>query len=142
MEERNSEFSYHVPHQPARRDYACTRVQHGNNSRDLLILRRRGKRDDRLAALGIGSSAQEIHLSADSAVELVADRIRANLSGEIDLQRRVNCHHVVVSPDANRMVRVGRRMKLENRIVVHKLKQFFCAKRKAYDDLAGVEILT
>ena len=82
----NAIFSHHIADQPARRHHARTRVQRGHDAGNVPSFSRRGKSDDRLAALGVGRAAQEVHLPADAAVEVVADRIRADLSGQIDLQ--------------------------------------------------------
>ena len=67
--------------------------------------------------------AQKVHLPADAAVEEVADGIGTDLAGEIDLQRRVDRHHVVVAGDQCGVIGIGRGMELENRIVVHEIEQ-------------------
>ena len=67
--------------------------------------------------------AQEIDLPADAAVELVADRIGADLSGQIDLQRGIDRDHVVVARDQPGIVGVGRGMEFEDRIVVDEVEQ-------------------
>ena len=82
-----------------------------------------GQRDDRLAAFGARCAAQEVHLPADAAIELRADRVGANLPGQIDLQGRVDGHHVVVAGNQYGIVGVGRRMEFEDRVVVDEVEQ-------------------
>ena len=86
------------------------------------VLRGRRDRDDGLAALGTRCAAQKIHLPANAAVELVADRIRADLPGKIDLQRRIDGDHVVVAGDQAGIVDIGGRMEFEDRIVVDEIE--------------------
>ena len=86
------------------------------------------------------SSAQEIHLPADSAIELVADRVGADLPGQIDLHCGVDRHHIVIAGDESGIVGVGRGMKLEDGIVVDKLKQALGAQRESQNDLARLEV--
>ena len=105
------------------------------------LFRGRRNRDDRLAAFGARRAAQEIHLPADAAVELVADGVGADLPGEIDLQRGIDGDHVVVAGDASGIVDIGGGVKFEDGIVVDKVKQLPGAESEAHDDLARLEVL-
>ena len=53
-------------------------------------------------------AAHEIVVSADAAVERAADRVRGGLAGEVDFQRAVDGHHVVLLGDLERVVRDNR----------------------------------
>src|SRR5699024_11001628 len=63
--------------------------QNGNNLADALVRDRRHGHDG-LAALGTGSTVDEVHLPADAGVEPGAERIGAYLSGQVDLERRID----------------------------------------------------
>jgi hypothetical protein len=56
-----------------------------DDSRHRAVPRGRRQSDDRPPALRIGRPPDEIHLPAEPAVDLRADRIGADLAGEIDL---------------------------------------------------------
>ena len=98
-------------------------------------------RDDRLAALGTGGAAQEVDLSADSAVELVADGIGADLAGEIDLQSGVDGDHAVIARDQDGIVDVGGGVEFEDRVVVDEIEDTLRAKNESDDDFARLEVL-
>src|SRR5271166_7078964 len=102
---------------------------------------RRGQRNNRLAPFRACRSADEIELSAEAAVEPRANRLRADLSGEVNLYGRVDGHHALVLRNAERIVGIGRRMELENRVLVHKVEQLLGAEDEAQDDLSWLEVL-
>src|SRR5581483_6044171 len=95
------------PNQSTRCDYARARAQHGSDARDRSVLRGRRNRNNCFAAFGTRSAAQEVDLPANSAVELVADGIRAYLAREVHLQSGVDGNHVVVARDENWIVHPG-----------------------------------
>jgi len=78
---------------------------------------------------------------ADAAEEHRAEGVGAHLAGEIHLQRRVDRDHVVVLGDEERIVRVLRRVHLDDRVVVDEFIQLAAAGGEAADDLAGIEHL-
>src|ERR1035441_4967246 len=90
----------------------------------------RGDRNDRFATLRARRSANEVHLPANPAVELVSDGVRANLASQVDLQSRINGHHVVVTGNERGIVGIGGGMKLENRIVVDEVEQLLRPQRE------------
>ena len=65
-------------------------LQRGDDARHRAVRGRRRQRDDRLAARRERRAADEVHLPADAGVDAVADRVGADLAGEVDLERRVD----------------------------------------------------
>src|SRR6476660_1042374 len=113
----------HVADQSARGDDTGPRIQQWDDAGDRAILGRRGQSDDRLPALRSRRATQEIHLTANTAVEPCPDRVRANLAGEVNLECRIDRNHVVVSRNQKRIICVSSGMKLKYRIVAHKIKK-------------------
>jgi len=66
---------------------------------------------------------------------------RADLAGEIDLQRRVDGDHVIIACNQGRIVSVCRGVELEDGIVIHEIKQAFRAQGKSQNDFSGLEVL-
>ena len=86
--------------------------------------RGRRERDDRLAALRQRRAADEVHLPADARVDPVADRVGADLPGEVDLEGRVDRHDARrLLPDERRVVGAVARVELDQRVVVHEVEQ-------------------
>ena len=97
--------------------------------------------DDRLAARRAGGAAIEVHLPADAGVEQRAERIRADLAGEVDLQGDVDGDLLVLLGDDERVVDVFRRMEREPRVVVDVVVEPPGSHAEAGDDLALIERL-
>ena len=123
MQVGNAVFRDYVVHVGSRSQDACAVGQPRHDSRYRIVLRSRRKRNDWLAVFRACRPADEIQLPAKAAVELRPDRLGANLPRQIDLDGRVDGHHAVILRDAERIVGVGRGMKLEDRIFVEKLEQ-------------------
>ena len=134
-------LGYHVTHQTARCHHARARVEHGNNPRNRTVLCSGGDRNDRLAPFGTRGAAQKVYLAADSAVKTGSDRIRAYLSGKVDLQGSVDGYHVVVARDESRIICICGRVELEHRIVVDKVEDFPRSQDETRNDLAWLEVL-
>jgi hypothetical protein len=88
-----------------------------------------------------GPPPHEVHLPADPAVEIRAQRVRAHLPREIDLQRRVDRHHLVVLRDDERIVRVFGGVELAHRVVIDELEHLARAEHERGHDLALVKRL-
>src|ERR1700674_2295983 len=93
----NTALGDHIANQSTRCDHTCAWTEERNDPRNCAVLCRGRHCNDRFPALGPRSAAQEVDLSADAAVELVAYRVGAYLAGEINLQSGVDCHHVVIA---------------------------------------------
>ena len=77
--------------------------------------------DDRLAALRAGRAADEVHLAADAAVEVVCRCESAHTwPVRSTSMRRVDGHHAVVLGDQERVVGVLGRVEFEDRVVVRR----------------------
>src|SRR6516225_5223158 len=86
-------------------------------------------------------AAQEVHLPADAATKLSADRVRTHLSSQVDLQRRVDRHHVVVAGNQQRVVSVSVGVELEDWVVVHEVEKPLRPKHEGQNYLARLEVL-
>src|SRR5208282_5060953 len=64
-------FGDDVANEAARCDDASAGGKRGHDARDRVVFGGGGKGDDGLAAVGARSSAQEVHLATDAAVEMV-----------------------------------------------------------------------
>ena len=80
-----------------------------------------------LPPLRARGSPDEVHLAADPRVEELAQRVRADLAGEVDLERRVDGDHAVVLGDDEGVVRVLGRVELDDRVVVDEVVERFRA---------------
>ena len=100
-----------------------------------------GQRDDGLAAVGERRAADEVHLPADARVEPLADRVGADLAGEVHLDGAVDGGDARVAPDDRRVVHVGDVEHLDERVVVDEVVEPPRAHREAGDDLARVHAL-
>src|SRR5271154_5631261 len=65
-------------------------------ARDLTVVRRGWQRYNSLPAFAAGGASDEVNLAAKTAVQAGANRIRADLTGKIDLQSRIDSSHFVV----------------------------------------------
>ena len=130
-----------VVHVAARGDHAGAGREARHDARDRAVLGRRGQGDDRLAARRAGRAAVEVDLPADAGVESRAERVGADLAGEVDLQRGVDRHHLVLLADDERVVDVLGRVEGEQRVVVDVVVEPLGAHAEAGDDLAAVERL-
>src|SRR5208282_4084370 len=95
--------------------------------------------NNRFATFRARGSTKEVNLPANAAIELGPNRIGADLAGQVDLQGRVNSHHLVVASDESGIVGIGRGMELEDGIVVHEVEQFLRSQCKSEDDLPRFE---
>ena len=112
-----------------------------HDARDGAALGRGRQGDDGLAAARLGRAAVEIHLPADAGEKFRADGIGADLAGEVNFQRGVDGHHLVLLADDGRVVDVFGRMEREQRIVVHVIVELLRAEAEAGDDFAAVNRL-
>src|SRR5436190_7189730 len=131
----------HIANQSSGRDYTRAGAEHGDDPRNRAVLCGGGNRDDRLSSFGPRSAAEKVHLAPDAAVELIPYRVGAYLAGEINLQRRVYCHHVVIAGNQSRIIGVCGWVELEYRIVIHELEHLFRAQCEANNDLARLVVL-
>src|SRR6266566_9669533 len=99
MQVGNSVFRDDVPYQSPRSHHAGTRRKHRSDAGNRAAFGCRRQGNDGLASLGTRCAAQKIHLAADAAVKVCADGIGAHLPGQIDLERRIDGHHVVIARD-------------------------------------------
>ena len=60
----------------------------------------------------------EVNLAAESGLDIGANRIRAHLAGEIQLNRRVDGDHILILADDERIVDVVDRMTFDERIII------------------------
>src|SRR5215467_265458 len=135
-------FCDHIANQPSRCNYACAGAENRNDSRDPATLCCGRNGDNRFPSCGSRRAAKKIDLSADTTVKLIADRIRTNLSSEINLQCGVYRYHIVIACNQSRIVGVCCRMELKYRVVIHELKYLFRAQHETNNDLARLVILT
>ncbi len=91
------------------------------------------------AAGGAAGAAVEVDLAADARVEPGAQRVGADLAGQVDLQGRVDGHHLVLLADDERVVDVLGGVEGEERVVVDVVVQPPGAHAEAGDDLAPVD---
>ena len=135
---RHAVLGHDVMHARAGRHHSGARAEVGHDARDGAAFGGGRERDDGLATARFGRAAVEIHLSADAGEKLGADRIGANLSREVNLQRRVDRHHFVLLADDERVVDVFGGMKREQRIVVHVIVNLPRAEAEAGHDFAAI----
>src|SRR4029450_896798 len=95
--------------------------------------------DNRFPSLAARRSPNEIDLSADPAVEVVAQGVRPHLPGQIYLERGVDRHLLVVPADYERIIRISAGMKLEKRIVIDKIVKPARAQHKPQDHLTRMQ---
>ena len=129
----------HVVHGSPGGHHARARLERRHDARDLAFLGGRGQGDDGAPAGGAPGALVEVRLPTDARVESGAQRVGAHLAGEIDLQRRVDGHHLVLLPDDERVVDVLRRVEGEHRVVVHVVVQLLGTHGEGSDDLAPVD---
>src|SRR5271157_4758729 len=111
------------------------------NTRHGFVLGRRWQRDDRLAPLGARRPADEVQLPTKAAVEVRPNRLGTHLPGQVNFDCGVDGHHTMVLRDTERVVGVGRGMKLEDRVFVDEIEELLSAQHEAENDLARLEVL-
>src|ERR1700690_4241835 len=126
-------------HISARCYYSRSGFSRGSNSGNAFAFGGGGQGDDGDSALRAGGAANEIHLASDAAVGQVADRIGADLAGQIHLQRRVDGHHAVVLRDDEWIVGVSRGVELEDGVVVDELEKPAGSEDEGRDHLVRVD---
>ena len=88
-----------------------------------------------------GGAPDEVHLPANARVDAKADRVGTDLTGQVDLERRVDRHDLVVLADQRRVVGAVAGMELDERVVVHEVVEALGADDEARDDASGVDAL-
>ena len=134
-------FSNDVVDVTSCRDHASPFGQVWHNPGDLTLFSSGRHCNYCLAPPAARRAADKINLAADAAVELIAQRIGADLTGQINLQPHVNSNHFIVLADDIRIVDVFGRVELEEGIVVDEIVKPFGAHTEACDDLAAIERL-
>ena len=71
-------------------------------------------------------AADEVHLAADARVEQRAQRVGADLAGQVDLDGRVDGDHALVLGDDEGVVGVVGRVELDDRVVVDEVVERAC----------------
>jgi len=137
---RDSVFGDDVMHIAPRGYYARSWIEYGHDARNSSVLGRGWQRDDGLAAFGASRAAHEIHLPAESAIGLDADGIGAYLAGEIHLNGGIDGDHAVVLGDHKRIICIGCRMHLEQRVLVDVLEQALGAEDESDHDFAAMNV--
>jgi hypothetical protein len=116
-------------------------LQGGRDARDRALRRRGGQRQNGLAPLRERRAMDEVHLSADARVDPVADGVRADLTGEVDLERRVDRRDLVVLANERRVVRAVAGVELDHQVVVDEVVEPPTAVDEARDDATRVDLL-
>ena len=122
----------------AGRDDACAWRQYGGDLRDAFVGHRRHGNDG-LAALRQRCAVYEVDLSADTRIELRAQRVRAYLAGNVDLQRRIDGRHAVVLRDDVGIVGVAHVHHQYGRVVVDEVVDALRTHQERRDHLALVD---
>ena len=120
-------------------DNARPIFQERDDTRDGSVPGRRWQGDDGLSVFSHGGSTYEIHLSAETAVDVWPNGIGADLPGQINLDSGIHRNHLFVLRDDQGIICVIRRMQLKNRIVVHVVVQVFSAEDESSYDFARVQ---
>ena len=105
------------------------RLERGHDAGHLSPLGGRGHGDDRLAAFRSRGPSDEVDLPAEPGVDVGPDGVGANLAGQVDLDRGVDGHEVVVLADHEGVVDVLDGVGLDEWIVVEKLVELLGAER-------------
>ena len=106
-----------------------------------ILSRRVGLRresDDRLPSVAQAGPADEIHLPADAGVLSHADRVGTDLTGKVDLDRRVYGCHLWIAANDRGVIDVPDVEHQHLRIVVYKVIELTCAHHKTGNDAARV----
>ena len=111
----------------------------GDDARDGVAFGGGGHGDDGLAAAAASGAAHEVDLSAEAGVELGAERVGADLSGEVDLESDVDGDHLVVACDEEGVVDVFGGVELEEGVVVDVVVELACAHGEGGDDLVSAD---
>ena len=125
----------------ARRDHPRARLEGRHDPAQLVPLRRRRQRDDRYPALRARRAVDKVELPADAAVKVRADAVGADLTRQVDLDRRVQGHLAIILGDHKGVVDVLGPVQLDDRVVVDKPIEPLGANDEPGDDLARVECL-
>ena len=88
-----------------------------------------GECGDALAAFGHICAADEVELAAGAAEYSHSDGVGANLAGEVNLNRGVDCLHMRIAGDDPRVVGVFDRTHIHFRVVVYEGVNILTAKR-------------
>jgi len=94
---------------------AGTRMQYGLNTRLLTATSGGRQSNDGLTSPRATRTSNEVNLTTNAAIEILADRIGTNLTCQVHLERRVDGHHPVVACDEKRVVCVLAWVKLHFR---------------------------
>ena len=137
---RNSILRDHKPHMRSRGDHTGSLPQEAHDLA-LSLLRRGRHRNDRLSALRPRRSINEIDLSAEAREDPRSDRVAHDLSGQIDLDRRVDRHHLGHLRDHEGVVRESHVADLDRRVVVHELVRLLRPHHEAGRRAAAIQRL-
>ena len=140
-EVRDAELGDDIVHVSARGHHPGPLLQEVDDARHLAVLGGRREGDDRAAALRLSGAANEVDLPAEAREDLGTDRVRADLAGEVHLERRVDGHDVLVLADSKRIVHVLDGVAFEHRIVVQVIVQPVRAEGEGEDGLPHVHRL-
>ena len=125
----------------ARRDHTGALLE-GRDDPRRAAARHRGQGDDGATLGREPGAADEVHLTTDTAVEPVADRIGDDLSAKVDLDGRIDRDHPAERPDDVRVVREVDRAHLDHRVVVDEVVQPPRAHHERGHDLPAVALLS
>ena len=135
----DSVLRHHIVHQMTRRCHAGTLFQKRGDFA-LAFSGLRSDRDNRFAALGTGSSVNEVKLSADSGIHIRPDRIRADLPGQINLQSGIDCHDVVVLRNDERIICIPDILHENQRVVVDEIIKFLGSHHETGNQFSAVDL--
>ena len=102
------------------------------------LVRCRWHGDDRLSLRCERGSVDEVHLTAHSRVELCSDRVCADLSGEVDLDCRVDCCHLRVLCNHERVVCISHIHHGHHRVVIDEVIHLLGSHEEGGNELAFV----
>ena len=106
------------------------------------LFRGRRQRDHRLASSARAAPRMKSSCPPKPLINLSAHRVRHRLPGQVDFDRRIDRHHIVVLRDDEGIVGIAVGLKLKQRIVVHVLVPFAGAQRKSQHNLVGIDLLS
>ena len=112
---------HHVMNIPTGERDAGPFAEKRRNPRHLSVARGGRQHEDRLPVGREQGATHEVGLPADPAVELLPERLGGRLSGEIDLQRRVDRRHLRMHRDHRRVVGVVDGAERHRRVVTQEL---------------------
>ena len=118
-----------------------TLLDRGHDSGRRPARSRRRQGDDRAALAGKRRTTNEVHLAADPGIHPMADAVRHDLAGQVDLDGRVDRGHPAERPDDVRVVREVDGSHLDHRVVTHEVVDALRSHQERGDDLAAVAFL-